>query len=106
MIPRSQLLCSCRPMRRIWDGHFATVTWKGMLENIAQRLLMADRKLMSAVQGQNYAPTSDEKLTIAARPQDGRERTLCETVVGGTARGLGNRSPGPNSSPGMLRSSW
>ncbi len=51
---------------RVGSGNFATVTAEGMLEDIAQGLPMADRKLMFAVQGQSYAPAFDEKLTIAA----------------------------------------
>jgi pimeloyl-ACP methyl ester carboxylesterase len=51
---------------RVGADKFATVTWEGVMEDIAQRLPMADRKLMFAVQGQSYAPTFDEKLTIAA----------------------------------------
>jgi hypothetical protein len=37
-----------------------------MLEDIAQRLPMADRKLAFAVQGQSHAPMFDKKLTTAA----------------------------------------
>jgi pimeloyl-ACP methyl ester carboxylesterase len=51
---------------RVAADNFATVTLEGVLEDIAQRLPIADRKLMFAVQGQSYAPTFDEKLTIAA----------------------------------------
>jgi pimeloyl-ACP methyl ester carboxylesterase len=51
---------------RVGSDKFATVTLEGVLEDIAQRLPMADRKLMFAVQGQSYAPMFDEKLTIAA----------------------------------------
>jgi pimeloyl-ACP methyl ester carboxylesterase len=45
---------------------FATVTSEGMLEDIAQGLPMAERKLALAVQGQSYGPMFDEKLTVAA----------------------------------------
>jgi pimeloyl-ACP methyl ester carboxylesterase len=49
------------------DGEkFATVTSEGMLEDIAQGLPMAERKLALAVQGQSYGPMFDEKLTVAA----------------------------------------
>jgi pimeloyl-ACP methyl ester carboxylesterase len=51
---------------RVGGDNFATVTSQGMLEDIAQRLPMADRKLAFAVQGQSYAPMFDEKLTTAA----------------------------------------
>lgn len=51
---------------RVGADNFATVTSEGMLEDIAQKLPMADRKLAFAVQGQSYAPMFDEKLTIAA----------------------------------------
>ena len=45
---------------------FATITPQGMLDDIAQRLCMAERTLAFAVQGQSYAPLFDEKLTVAA----------------------------------------
>src|ERR1700722_14854812 len=51
---------------RVGGDKFATVTSEGMLEDIAQGLPMAERKLAFAVQGQSYAPMFDEKLTIAA----------------------------------------
>jgi pimeloyl-ACP methyl ester carboxylesterase len=51
---------------RVGGDGFATVTLKGIEEDIAQRLPMADQKLVFAVQGQSYAPMFDEKLTIAA----------------------------------------
>ena len=47
------------------DG-FATVTSEGMLENIAEGLPLAERKLALAVQGQSYGPMFDEKLSVAA----------------------------------------
>jgi pimeloyl-ACP methyl ester carboxylesterase len=47
------------------DG-FATVTSEGMLEDIAEGLPVAERKLALAVQGQSYGPMFDEKLTVAA----------------------------------------
>jgi pimeloyl-ACP methyl ester carboxylesterase len=46
------------------DG-FATVTSEGM-QIIAEGLPLAERKLALAVQGQNYGPMFDEKLTVAA----------------------------------------
>jgi pimeloyl-ACP methyl ester carboxylesterase len=51
---------------RVGADNFATVRLEGILEDIAQNLPMADRKLMFAVQGQTYAPAFDEKLTTAA----------------------------------------
>jgi len=51
---------------RVGSDNFATITWEGMREDIAQRLPMADRKLAFAVQGQSYAPAFDEKLKSAA----------------------------------------
>jgi pimeloyl-ACP methyl ester carboxylesterase len=45
---------------RVAADKFATITSEGMLEDIAQRLPMADRKLAFAVQGQSYAPMFDE----------------------------------------------
>jgi pimeloyl-ACP methyl ester carboxylesterase len=45
---------------------FATITSEGMLEDIAEGLPMAERKLALAVQGQAYGPIFDEKLTVAA----------------------------------------
>jgi pimeloyl-ACP methyl ester carboxylesterase len=47
------------------DG-FATVISEGMLEDIAEGLPLAERKLALAVQGQSYGPMFDEKLTVAA----------------------------------------
>jgi pimeloyl-ACP methyl ester carboxylesterase len=51
---------------RMDSEKFATVTSEGMLEDIAQGLPMAERKLALAVQGQSYGPMFDEKLTVAA----------------------------------------
>jgi pimeloyl-ACP methyl ester carboxylesterase len=51
---------------RVGSDKFATLTWEGVREDIAQRLPLADQELMFAVQGESYAPTFDEKLTIAA----------------------------------------
>jgi hypothetical protein len=51
---------------RMDSAKFATVTSEGMLEDIAEGLPMAERKLALAVQGQSYGPMFDEKLTVAA----------------------------------------
>ncbi len=51
---------------RVESDKFATVTPEAMLENIAEGLPMAERKLALAVQGQSYGPMFDEKLTVAA----------------------------------------
>jgi pimeloyl-ACP methyl ester carboxylesterase len=51
---------------RMDSEKFATVTSEGMLEDIAEGLPMAERKLALAVQGQSYGPMFDEKLTVAA----------------------------------------
>jgi len=49
------------------DGNkFATESYQGMLEDIAEGIPIAERKLAFAVQGQSYAPMFDEKLTVAA----------------------------------------
>ena len=51
---------------RLDSNKFATITAEGMLEDIAEGLPMAERKLALAVQGQSYGPMFDEKLTVAA----------------------------------------
>jgi pimeloyl-ACP methyl ester carboxylesterase len=51
---------------RVDSEKFAYVTPEGMLENIAEGLPMAERKLALAVQGQSYGPMFDEKVTVAA----------------------------------------
>jgi pimeloyl-ACP methyl ester carboxylesterase len=51
---------------RVDSEKFAYVTPEGMLENIAEGLPMAERKLALAVQGQTYGPMFDEKVTVAA----------------------------------------
>jgi pimeloyl-ACP methyl ester carboxylesterase len=51
---------------RVNAGGFAAVTSEGMLEDIAEGLPVAERKLALAVQGQSYGPMFDEKLTVAA----------------------------------------
>ena len=49
------------------DGaRFASMSFKGVSEDIAQCLPLADQKLFYAVQGQTYGPMFDEKLTVAA----------------------------------------
>jgi pimeloyl-ACP methyl ester carboxylesterase len=49
---------------RVGSDKFATVTLEGVIEDIAQRLPMADRKLMFAVQGQSYAPCSTKSSRL------------------------------------------
>jgi pimeloyl-ACP methyl ester carboxylesterase len=51
---------------RVDDQKFAALTERGMLEDFAQGLPMAERKLVYAVQGQSYGPMFAEKLTVAA----------------------------------------
>jgi pimeloyl-ACP methyl ester carboxylesterase len=51
---------------RLDSDKFATISEEGMLQDIAQGLPMAERKLAFAVQGQSYGPMFDEKLTVAA----------------------------------------
>lgn len=51
---------------RVDSAKFAYVTPEGMLENIAEGLPLAERKLALAVQGQSYGPMFDEKTTVAA----------------------------------------
>jgi pimeloyl-ACP methyl ester carboxylesterase len=51
---------------RVNSEKFATITFEGMLEDIAEGLPMAERKLALAVQGQAYGPMFDAKLTAAA----------------------------------------
>ena len=51
---------------RVDSNKFVTITAEGMLEDIAEGLPMAERKLALAVQGQSYGPMFDEKLTVAA----------------------------------------
>jgi pimeloyl-ACP methyl ester carboxylesterase len=45
---------------------FATMTSQGMLDDFAQCLPVAERKLILAVQGESYGPMFAEKLTVAA----------------------------------------
>jgi pimeloyl-ACP methyl ester carboxylesterase len=51
---------------RLDDQKFATMTSQGILEDFAQCLPMADRKIVLAVQGESYGPMFAEKLTVAA----------------------------------------
>ena len=51
---------------RLDDQKFATMTSRGMLEDFAQCLPIAERKLIVAVQGESYGPMFAEKLTTAA----------------------------------------
>jgi pimeloyl-ACP methyl ester carboxylesterase len=51
---------------RLDSSKFATETFQGVSEDIAQRLSLADQKLFFATQGQSYGPMFDEKLTEAA----------------------------------------
>ena len=51
---------------RVDSEKFAKMTSEGILQDFAQGLPMAERKLVFAVQGQSYGPMFDEKLTVAA----------------------------------------
>jgi pimeloyl-ACP methyl ester carboxylesterase len=51
---------------RLDDAKFATETFQGVSEDIAQRLSLADQKLFFATQGQSYGPMFDEKVRDAA----------------------------------------
>jgi pimeloyl-ACP methyl ester carboxylesterase len=51
---------------RVDTEKFAYMTPEGIIENFAQGLPMAERKLVLAVQGQSYGPMFSEKLTVAA----------------------------------------
>jgi hypothetical protein len=53
---------------RVNSEKFATITSEDMLEDIAEGLPMAERKLALAVQGQAYGPMFDEKLTWKSKP--------------------------------------
>jgi pimeloyl-ACP methyl ester carboxylesterase len=46
--------------------HFASLSDEGVLNDFAQGLPMAERRLVLSVQGQTYGPMFDEKLTHAA----------------------------------------
>jgi pimeloyl-ACP methyl ester carboxylesterase len=51
---------------RVDSDKFATMTSQGILEDFAQGLPMAERKIVLAVQGDSYGPMFAEKLTAAA----------------------------------------
>ena len=51
---------------RVDDQKFATLTSQGILEDFAQGLPIAERKIVLAVQGESYGPMFAEKLTDAA----------------------------------------
>jgi pimeloyl-ACP methyl ester carboxylesterase len=51
---------------RLDGAKFATETFQGVSEDIAQRLTLADQKLFFATQGQSYGPMFDEKVSVAA----------------------------------------
>jgi pimeloyl-ACP methyl ester carboxylesterase len=51
---------------RVDSDKFAYMTSEGILNDFAQGLPMAERKLVLAVQGQSYGPMFAEKLTVAA----------------------------------------
>ena len=51
---------------RVDGSHFAYLTEEGVLENFAQGLPMAERRAVLAVQGLDYGPAFDDKLTVAA----------------------------------------
>jgi pimeloyl-ACP methyl ester carboxylesterase len=51
---------------RVDSEKFASMTSEGILNDFAQGLPMAERKLVLAVQGQSYGPMFSEKLTVAA----------------------------------------
>jgi pimeloyl-ACP methyl ester carboxylesterase len=51
---------------RVDNSKYASLTETGILEDFAQGLPMAERKLVAAVQGQSFGPMFAEKLTIAA----------------------------------------
>jgi pimeloyl-ACP methyl ester carboxylesterase len=51
---------------RLDGGKFATETFQGVSEDIAQHLTLADQKLFFATQGQSYGPMFDEKVKVAA----------------------------------------
>jgi pimeloyl-ACP methyl ester carboxylesterase len=51
---------------RIDQDKFAYMTPEGMLEDFAQGLPLAERKIVLTVQGESYGPMFSEKLTVAA----------------------------------------
>ena len=50
---------------RLDGGKFATETFQGVSEDIAQRLTLADQKLFFATHGPSYGPMFDEKVKVA-----------------------------------------
>src|SRR5215468_8918984 len=51
---------------RVDEQHFASLSEEGVVNDFAQGLPMAERRLVLAVQGQIYGPMFDDKLTHAA----------------------------------------
>jgi len=51
---------------RVDGKQFASMTSEGILNDFAQGLPLAERRLVLAVQGQSYGPMFSEKLTVAA----------------------------------------
>jgi pimeloyl-ACP methyl ester carboxylesterase len=51
---------------RVDSEKFASMTPEGILNDFAQGLPIAERKLVLSVQGQSYGPMFSEKLTVAA----------------------------------------
>ena len=51
---------------RVDAEHFASLSEDGVINDFANGLPMAERRLVHAVQGQTYGPMFDEKLTHAA----------------------------------------
>jgi pimeloyl-ACP methyl ester carboxylesterase len=51
---------------RVDDSRFAYMTEEGILDDFAQGLPMAERRNVLAVQGLDYGPAFDDKLTVAA----------------------------------------
>src|SRR5262245_35296876 len=51
---------------KVDSQHFASLSEEGVINDFADGLPMAERRLVRAVQGQTYGPMFDEKLTHAA----------------------------------------
>jgi pimeloyl-ACP methyl ester carboxylesterase len=51
---------------RLDDSKFASMSFQGVSEDIAQCLSPADQRLFLAVQGQSFGPMFDEKISVAA----------------------------------------
>jgi pimeloyl-ACP methyl ester carboxylesterase len=51
---------------RLDSAKFATMTFQGVSQDIAQRLTLVDQKLFFTTQGQSYGPMFDEKISVAA----------------------------------------